>query len=130
MNSICQDCGKTFNNKHNLAVHRQNHTKDEVKCHICEKICIGRKKFQNHIKLHQNFECANCGESIKMNSKTSHTKKCEGDKTVFNCKFCPYVNNRMDRLRKHTSQKHERKEDVFSCNFCEFNTTITLCYVS
>ena len=28
----------------------------------------------------------------------------------------------MDRLRKHTVQKHERKEDVFSCNFCEFNT--------
>ena len=50
-------------------------------------------------------------------------KKCEGDKTVFNCKFCPYVNNRRDRLRKHTAQKHERKEDVYSCNFFEFNTT-------
>ena len=28
-------------------------------------------------------------------------KKCEGDQTTFNCKFCPYVNNRMDRLQKH-----------------------------
>ena len=85
MNSICQ----TFNNKQNLAVHRQNHAKDEVICHISEKICIERKKFQTHIKLHKNFECANCGESIKMSSKISRMKKCEGDKTVFNCKFCP-----------------------------------------
>ena len=82
--------------------------------------------FQNNIKLHQYFECANCGKSIKMNSKTSRMKKCEGDKLDFNCKFCPYVNNRRDRLRKHTARKHERKEDVFSSNFYEFNTTITL----
>ena len=86
----------------------------EVICHICEKICIGRKKCQNPIKLHKNFECANCGESIKMSSKISRMKKCEGDKTVFNCKFCPYVNKRMDEVRKHTAQKHERKKDVFS----------------
>ena len=111
---ICQDCGKTFADKHKLAVHSQNHAKDEMKCHICEKICIGNKKFLNHIKLHQNFECENCGETVKLNSKTSHGKKCTGDNTVFKCMFCPYVNNRMDRLRKHTAQKHERKKDVFS----------------
>ena len=47
MNSICQHCGKTFADKHKLAVHSLNHAKDEIKCHICEKICIGNKKFQN-----------------------------------------------------------------------------------
>ena len=55
MKSICQDCGQTFHNKHKLAVHRQNHAKDEGKWQICEKICIGKKQFQNHIKLHQNL---------------------------------------------------------------------------
>ena len=54
MNSICQHCGKTFADKHKLAVHSLNHAKDEIKCHICEKICIGNKKFQNHINI-QNF---------------------------------------------------------------------------
>ena len=122
---ICQDCGQTFADKRKLAVHSQNHAKDEKKCHICEKICIGNKKFLiNHIKLHQTFECENCGETVKLNSKTSHGKKCNGDNTVFKCKFCPYVNNRMDRLRKHTAQKHERKDDVFSCNFCEYSTAM------
>ena len=65
---ICQDCGQTFADKHKLAVHSQNHAKDEIKCHICEKICIGNKKFLNHIKLHQTFECENCGETVKLNS--------------------------------------------------------------
>ena len=50
---ICQDCGQTFADKRKLAVHSQNHAKDEKKCHICEKICIGNKKFLNHKKLHQ-----------------------------------------------------------------------------
>ena len=62
MNSICQDYGQTFTDKRNFAVLRQNHAKYEIKCHICETICI-EKKIQNHIKLHKNFECANCGES-------------------------------------------------------------------
>ena len=44
---ICQDCGKTFADKRKLTLHRQNHAKDEMKCHICEKICIGNKKFLN-----------------------------------------------------------------------------------
>ena len=66
MNSICQDCGQTFTDKQNLAVHKQNHTKGEVKCRICEKFCIGGNFFQKHIKLHQHFECANCGESITL----------------------------------------------------------------
>ena len=38
MNSICQHCGKTFADKHKLAVHSLNHAKDEIKCHICEKM--------------------------------------------------------------------------------------------
>ena len=29
MNSICQDCGQTFTDKHKLAVHSPNHAKDE-----------------------------------------------------------------------------------------------------
>ena len=66
MNSICQDCGKTFTDKHNLAVQRENHAKNEVKRHILRKFSLEGKKFQNHIKLHQHFECVNCGESIKM----------------------------------------------------------------
>ena len=45
---ICQDCGQTFADKRKLAVHSQNHAKDEIKCHICKKICIGNKKFLNH----------------------------------------------------------------------------------
>ena len=81
---ICQDCGQTFADKRKLAVHSQNLTKEEIKCHICEKICIGNKKFLNHIKLHRTFECENCGETVKLNSKTSHGKKCKGDNTVFN----------------------------------------------
>ena len=56
---ICQDCGQTFADKRKLAVHSQNHAKDEIKCHICEKICIGNKKFLNHIKIHQTFYSGN-----------------------------------------------------------------------
>ena len=38
----------------------------------------------NYIKI---FECANCGEHININSKTSRMKKREGDKTVLTASF-------------------------------------------
>ena len=45
MNSICQHCGKTFADKHKLAVHSLNLAKDEIKRHICEN-----SDFQWHLK--------------------------------------------------------------------------------
>ena len=34
----------------------------------------------------------------------------------------PLCQQQNGQLRKHTAQKHARKDDVFSCNFCEYST--------
>ena len=118
MNSLCSDYGKAFATVNLLNIHKINHDKDDIKCEVCDVICIGKKKFLNHMKIHQTFECLNCNETVKLNSKSSHMKKCH-EKEFFQCDECPYESNRMDNLNTHKVKCHKDKmpEVKYSCNF-------------
>ena len=102
MTFLCPTCGKTFLSKEKLRFHKQIHSEQILTCHICDEICIGTKKFSNHLKKHQTFECSNCNSTVKLNSQGSHMKTClkqEGKR--YSCPECPYVVDRQDRLKTH-----------------------------
>ena len=77
---VCETCGKSFLTSEKLRFHRAVHGVENIMCHICDKICIGKKAFNNHIKTHQTYECSICKETIKMNSISYHNKKCASKK--------------------------------------------------
>ena len=97
---VCDICGKSFLTSEKLRFHKVCHGQDENKCHICDKICTGKKAFNNHIKSHQTYECPDCGKTIKMNSISHHKSKCSPkEKKSFACSECPYEVDRQDRLK-------------------------------
>ena len=99
MTFLCQTCGKNFGSKAKLNTHKQIHSEKVLICKICDKTLIGIKSFNNHIKIHQTYECTICEATIKMNSKTAHMKLCSNvESKKFTCKECPYVVDRQDRL--------------------------------
>ena len=55
---VCDIYGKSFLTSKKLRFHRVVHGEDMMKCHICDKICTGKKTFNNHIKTHQTYETA------------------------------------------------------------------------
>ena len=96
------------------------HDKTEYSCNICEKTVIGRKKLPNHMQTHETFDCRKCNSKVKMNSRASHYKKCDGEAVkTFACNKCSYVVDRQDRLAKHMDNKHrEMEKSKFPCIFC------------
>ena len=50
---LCTLCGKNFSTFKQLEEHVYNQHKDNQvhKCNVCEKECIGGKKFRNHLAL-------------------------------------------------------------------------------
>ena len=67
MTFLCQTCGKNFGSKAKLNTHKQIHSEKVLICKICDKTLIGIKSFNNHIKIHQTYECTICEATIKLN---------------------------------------------------------------
>ena len=78
---VCYSCGKFFTSAEKLRAHEAVHEETKIQCHICDKEFEGKKKFNNHIQSHQIFECEICHQTIKINNRSNHSRKC-GQKKV------------------------------------------------
>ena len=68
MASLCTTCGKSFGSDERLHFHNQIHSEKIFTCKICDKTLIGTKSFNNHIKIHQTFECTLCHSSVNLST--------------------------------------------------------------
>ena len=73
---ICDSYGKSFTSAEKLRAHKAGHDETKIQCHIVDKEFEGKKKFNNHIQSHPTFECEICHQTIKMNSRSNHSRKC------------------------------------------------------
>ena len=73
---VFHSCGKSFTSAEKLRAHKAVHDENKIQCHICDKEFEGKKKFNNHIQSHHTIECEICHQTIKMNSRSNHSRKC------------------------------------------------------
>ena len=63
---ICNDCGKTYQNKHDLKSHTKVH--NWIDCDFCDKSFSTWEKINRHIKsvyeYKRNHQCTSCGKSF------------------------------------------------------------------
>ncbi|ODM93430.1 Gastrula zinc finger protein XlCGF48.2 [Orchesella cincta] len=88
MKEICDQCGKSFRDKHRMETHKQvvhlgpQHWKFE--CEVCGKKCFNKNKLEEHARVHlkaKSFICDLCGASyahahnLRLHKKNKHGKE-------------------------------------------------------
>ena len=99
--TICQECGKNFNNTINFHKHyRQYHKKAESNCNICERRFHTVYLLRQHgINVHTIEKCNICGAGMAKGVLARHRKRHMDIK--FNCEKCDNIFTRKDSLKKH-----------------------------
>lgn len=72
MDFVCDECGKVFNDRHNLRAHKKRHSKIETYiCDVCGKSLRTRRNLRFHLRTHDHelapvtqFICEICGKDF------------------------------------------------------------------
>ncbi|KAK9759248.1 Zinc finger, C2H2 type [Popillia japonica] len=99
---VCDLCGKMFQFKYQLIVHRRYHTERKpFTCQVCGKAFTNAAELTRHGKCHLGgsmFTCSHTGE------------------TPFRCSYCPKAFTRKDHLVNHVRQ--HTGESPHKCPMC------------
>ena len=103
----CDKCGKTFNNKVSLDVHRKRHNSEIVNCKLCAYSCP-KTDMKIHMRVHEEakFKCAICGKMLKSKSSLNiHEREHAGIKP-FSCQVCGKSFPSNHSLKQHKRGVH------------------------
>nr|CAD7417501.1 unnamed protein product [Timema cristinae] len=125
----CSFCDVSFPSKSLLGSHRKVHkvdrqTEEVYECHVCSKVCSGRRKLSRHFNIHTGVKphvCSECPKSFATKKQlTCHFRTHSGEKP-YTCQVCSrsfaFQNSWKTHLKTHDGR------DTFSCAHCGSNFT-------
>ena len=123
---ICGQCDKTFDNRYQLAVHKQRkHRERKSSCEYCELKFYSDISKEQHVKRQhlkqKNVACDKCPyKGFAIDNLRIHTINKHSDFRPYTCKLCPMAFPRVTSLYQHT-RTHENKTNTskdFPCQIC------------
>ncbi|XP_047994012.1 zinc finger and SCAN domain-containing protein 10-like isoform X2 [Leguminivora glycinivorella] len=118
----CPECGKTYSNKYNMAVHLRSHkgTAEKIQCELCRKWYGSRGALVSHVKLSHGgllrFACGACGERFPSRAaRAAHAARHSG-RRPHACALpgCSGAFRSRDSLLKHLAA--HRNERTYACH--------------
>ena len=126
----CNQCGKSFYDKHTFKSHKNMHVQDRnFECKLCTRSFKVQYALQHHIKYKHTqpieFKCEACEKCFDQKYQLIRHAKAHSDVRDFLCLQCGNKYKTPDILLNHTKSVHggERR---YKCNICEkafFNST-------
>uniref|UniRef100_A0A3Q2CBP3 C2H2-type domain-containing protein n=1 Tax=Cyprinodon variegatus TaxID=28743 RepID=A0A3Q2CBP3_CYPVA len=113
----CDDCGKIFDRKQNLEIHRQIHTGHKpYGCDMCVKRFGHKANLKAHIKVHREqkpFFCDVCGRRCNRKATLNRHMRVHTGEKPYCCDLCGQRFRVLNtHMRIHTGQK------PFCCDLC------------
>ena len=67
---VCEECSQEFFSEQSLSQHKKKkHDKRQFTCSDCGEIVVGMRRFHEHKRKHENFDCTICGQSVSVKHK-------------------------------------------------------------
>ncbi|XP_069488543.1 uncharacterized protein [Ambystoma mexicanum] len=112
----CEECGKGFERKSDLDMHRLSHTDQKpYPCTECERVFASMSSLNKHMRAHtrQMHTCDECGEQFSHKVRLYRHQQTHVREKVYTCDEC----GKSFHLRSQLT-KHQQMENIFTCNEC------------
>ncbi|CAG9763100.1 unnamed protein product [Ceutorhynchus assimilis] len=128
----CPICGFTATSKfrNSIIAHIKRHEDNyAVRCELCHKGFLCKKKLEEHIEWHENvpkYECEICHKRfpvksyLTLHNKFNHKKELYGTEEIFQCEICGRNFTFEKSFKRHLSCIHKVGKDfTVKCPVCD-----------
>ncbi|XP_053384658.1 zinc finger protein 665-like [Mercenaria mercenaria] len=119
----CDQCGKSYNSKKSLNLHKSSTHVDERKfiCQVCGKAFLTKHHLKNHLITHddeRNYKCRFCDATFKKNDVLKMHENVHTKEQKYICDICGGHFLRRSSLRNHRLT-HVPGHQRWKCRYCD-----------
>ncbi|CAK1580547.1 unnamed protein product [Parnassius mnemosyne] len=116
----CSECGKSFQYKSSLYMHRQDHfpNKQSFTCNYCGKVFRKKDSYREHVQIHEGprHACSYCPmRFVQRSNMLRHERRHTGERP-YACPHCPRTFADKGACNSHV--RTHSKETSFACVYC------------